>query len=182
MNNNPYKRQGQMGHLQSYFYTDTICGHKHLLADDTFKMVIINSWKYLVETKKIKIYAFVIMPNHIHLIWEMLDTNGKESPAGSFAKFTAHQFKKIIQKNNPAELEKYRVDKSDRQYQFWKRDPLAIPLTFETSFIQRLEYIHNNPVKEKWQLADLPENYRWSSASFYENGTDEFGILTDYRL
>lgn len=181
MNYNPYKRQGQMGHLQSYFYTDTIYEHKHLLSDDEMKMVVINSWKYLVENKKIKIYAFVIMPNHIHLIWEMLDLNGKESPAGSFAKFTAHQFKKIMQHSNPTELEKYIVNKSDRKYQFWKRDPLAIPLTFEASFLQRLAYIHNNPVKEKWQLADLPENYRWSSANFYENGIDEFGILTDYR-
>ena len=171
-----------MGHLQSYFYTDTISEHKHLLNDDEMKMVVINSWKYLVETKKIKIYAYVIMPNHIHLIWKMLDMNGKQSPAGSFAKFTAHQFKKIMQLSNPIELEKYKVDKSDRQYQFWKRDPLAIPLTFVASFMQRLEYIHNNPLKQKLQLADLAENYRWSSASFYENGIDEFGILTDYRL
>jgi putative transposase len=136
MNNNPYKRHGQMGHLQSYFYTDSIFEHKHLLKEDKMKIVVIKSWKYLVEANKIKIYAFVIMPNHIHLIWEMLDMNGKESPAGSFAKFTAHQFKKIMQLSNPTELEKYKVDKSDRHYQFWKRDPLAIPLTFEASFIK----------------------------------------------
>jgi putative transposase len=182
MNDNPYKRQGQMSHLQSYFYTDTIFEHKHLLTDDLMKTVVINSWQYLVESKKIKIYAFVIMPNHIHLIWEMLDMNGKESPAGSFAKFTAHKFKKLMEVNNPLELEEYKVYKSDRKYQFWKRDPLAIPLTFESSFIQRLEYIHSNPVKEKWRLSDLQENYRWSSANFYENGIDEFNILTDYRM
>jgi putative transposase len=182
MSFNPYIRQGQMEHLQSYFYTDTIYEHKHLLSNDNMKMVVINSLKYLVDNNKIKIYAFVIMPNHIHLIWELLEMNGAESPAGSFAKFTAHQFKKIMQQNNCEELEKYEVSKVDRKYQFWKRDPLAIPLTFETSFLQRLDYIHNNPVKEKWKLADFPENYKWSSASFYETGIDEFGILTDYRL
>ena len=122
------------------------------------------------------------MPNHIHLIWEMLDTNGKESPAGSFAKFTAHQFKKILQEKKSILLQEFKVDKSDRQYQFWKRDPLAIPLTFEISFLQRLNYIHINPIKEKWKLVDLPEHYRWSSANFYENAIDEFGIITDYRL
>ena len=178
----PNKRQNGMDHLQSYFYTDTIFDFKHLLNDDNLKMVIINSWQYLVKAGKIKIYAFVIMPHHIHLIWEMLEPNGKESPAGSFAKFTAHEFKKYLQTNDINELEKYRSSKEDRRYQFWKRDPLAIPLTSEKSFLQKLDYIHNNPVKEKWALADIPENYRWSSAKFYETGIDEFGILSDYRL
>ena len=84
---NPHQRQGQMNFLQSYFYTDTIYGFKHLLADDNFKALIIDSWKYLVHAGKVKIYGFVIMPNHIHLIWDMLELNGKESPAGSFTKF-----------------------------------------------------------------------------------------------
>jgi putative transposase len=57
-------------------------------------MVVINSWKYLVENKKIKIYAYVIMPNHIHLIWKMLNTNGKESPAECFANLLPMSLKK----------------------------------------------------------------------------------------
>jgi REP element-mobilizing transposase RayT len=179
--NTPYQRQGQMDFLQSYFYTDTICGFKHLLVDDALKLVVINSWKYLVDNKKIKIYAYVIMPNHIHLIWDMLETNGKESPAGSFAKFTAHQFKKHLQLHDADLLEFFKSDKSDRSYQFWKRDPLAIPLTSEKSFLQKLEYIHANPLQPKWQLSLTSEDYRWSSASFYECGLDEFGIVSDYR-
>ncbi|MEO6949480.1 MAG: transposase, partial [Ginsengibacter sp.] len=153
-----------------------------LLKEDKTKMIIINSLQYLVKAKKIVIYGYVIMPNHIHLIWEMLALNGKESPAGSFAKFTAHQFKEHLQSTDVVELEKYRSDKSDRKYQFWKRDPLAIPLTSEKSFLQKLEYVHFNPMHEEWVLADCPENYRWSSARFYETGIDEFGIVSDYRL
>ncbi len=178
---NPHQRQGQMSFLQSYFYTDTIAGFKHLLADDLIKMMLIDSWKYLVDSGKIKIYGYVIMPNHIHLIWDMLEGNRKESPAGSFAKFTAHQFKKYLQGKDAAVLEEYKSTKADREYQFWKRDPLAIPLTSEKSFLQKLEYIHLNPIQPKWRLADIPENYKWSSAGFYEFGVDEFGIVTDYR-
>jgi len=178
---NPHQRQGQMNFLQSYFYTDTIYGFKHLLADDNFKALIIDSWKYLVHAGKVKIYGFVIMPNHIHLIWDMLELNGKESPAGSFTKFTAHRFKKYLQLSDASLLEQFKSSKSDRQYQFWKRDPLAIALTSEESFIQKLDYIHLNPIQHKWQLADVPENYKWSSARFYEFGNDEFGFLTDYR-
>ena len=163
-----------------YFYTDTICEFKQLLKDDVLKMVCINSLKYLVDQQLIKIYGYVIMPNHIHLLWKMLMTNGKESPAGSFAKFTAHQFKKILAVNNPPLLQQYSSSKNDRAYQFWKRDPLAVPISTERILLQRLEYIHNNPVKEKWNLGDRPENYRWSSAGFYMGKTDEFNILTHY--
>ena len=76
------------------------------------------------------------MPNHIHLLWQMLELNGKESPAGSFAKFTAHQFKKMLLLTNASELEKYKVEKLDRAYNFWKRDPLGIAMTREASFLQ----------------------------------------------
>jgi putative transposase len=175
-----HKRQGQMDIAICYFYTDTIYEFKHLLKSDALKMVCINSWKYLVDNNLIKIYGYVIMPNHIHLLWKMLSLNGKESPAGSFAKFTAHQFKKILGFNEPLLLQQYSSSKSDRAYQFWKRDPLAIPLTSEKNLLQKLDYIHNNPVKEKWQLADVPENYRWSSAGFYAGKPDEFGILTHH--
>ena len=96
-------------------------------------------------------------------------------------KFTAHQFQKQLRSSNPELLLQYLSDKKDRSYQFWKRDPLAIPVTSKQALLQKLDYIHNNPVQEKWQLADVPENYRWSSASFYKTGYDEFGILTHYE-
>ncbi len=182
METNPYRRQGQMDTLQSYFYTDSIFEFKYLLSDDNLKMIIIDSWRYLVNANKITIYAFVIMPNHIHLIWNMLDLNGKESAAGSFSKFTAHRFQKYLKINKPEDLNKYASQKSDRNFQFWKRDPLAISLSSEKSFLQKLNYIHCNPVAEKWKLAITPEDYKWSSAKFYEFGIDEFGIITDYRL
>ena len=76
----------------------------------------------------------------------MLDINGKESQAGSFAKFTAHTFQKYLKINYPNELMKYTSQKGDRNYQFWKRDPLAINLSSEKSFLQKLHYIHYNPV------------------------------------
>ena len=79
------------------------------------------------------------------------------------------------------ELQLYKSDKNDRQYQFWKRDPLAIPISSEQILLSKLDYIHNNPVKEKWNLCKLQEEYRWSSAAFYLNGHDEFNMLTHYK-
>jgi len=176
-----HKRQGQMDYNYPYFYTDTICDFKQLLADDLCKMIVIKSLQYLKQKKIVEIYGYVVMPNHIHLIWNMLKLNGKESPATSFTKFTAHEFKKYLASNSPGLLEAYLSEKGDRSYQFWKRDPLAIPLSTESILLQKLDYIHDNPVKERWRLCDNPEDYVWSSAEFYETGIDRFDILTHFR-
>lgn len=176
-----HKRQGQMDYNYPYFYTDTICNFAHLLNDDNLKMIIINSLRFLVYQKLIEVYGYVIMPNHIHLIWNMLKLNGKESPAASFTKFTAHEFRKYFLVNNPIFINEYRSQKNDRIFQFWKRDPLAIPLSKESIIVQKLDYIHDNPIKEKWNLCTHPEDYKWSSANFYETGIDQFNILKHFR-
>jgi hypothetical protein len=45
---------------------------------------------------------------------------------------------------------------------------------------QKLEYIHNNPLHERWNLSDKPENYYWSSARFYMDDENDFNFLTHY--
>jgi putative transposase len=50
----------------------------------------------------------------------------------------------------------------------------------KSKFEQKLDYIHNNPLHERWNLAKSPEEYKWSSADFYMTGKDEFGLLTHY--
>jgi REP element-mobilizing transposase RayT len=74
------------------------------------------------------------MPNHIHLLWNFLQKYGMESPAVSFTKYTAHQFKKYLTVTNIELLQHYKSDKKDRSFQFWKRDPLAIPIDSEKIF------------------------------------------------
>ena len=50
-----------------------------------------------------------------------------------------------------------------------------------TIFQQKLNYVHLNPLQEKWSLTKKPEDYYWSSAQFYETGIDHFGFLTHYQ-
>ncbi|GAB2768668.1 hypothetical protein GCM10027275_09120 [Rhabdobacter roseus] len=163
-----------------YFWTDTIKDWKPLLKPDKYKEIILSSWQELVKRKLIAIYGFVIMPNHLHVVWEMNAPNGKESPYASFNKFTSHLFLKDLKANHPAVLPHFKVDDPERAHRFWQRDPLAILMDSQKKVEQKIEYMHNNPLQERWNLADRPENYYWSSAGFYETGTDAFGILTHY--
>jgi putative transposase len=50
-----------------YFWTATIHNWLPLLEPDANKQVIVNSLKKLSDDKVISVYAFVIMPNHVHL-------------------------------------------------------------------------------------------------------------------
>lgn len=179
--NTQHKRQGQMELQDVYFFTATVIDFKYLFKDDNIKLIQIQSLCHLVKHELVKVFGYVIMPNHTHLIWTPLKLNGKENPGGSFIKFTAHQIKKYLEDYNPLQLLNYLSDKNDRTYQFWKRDPLAVPLSTIQIMEQKLEYIHNNPVAEKWALCRLPEEYRWSSAGFYLDDMDEFNFLTHYK-
>ena len=163
------------------FFTATILQWKKLLTPDKYKVVIVESLRFLVTQNRIFVYAFVIMPNHIHLIWQMKDGINSSHVQRDFLKYTAQQIKFDLQKNHPEVLEHFRVNVKDRNYQIWEHRPLSIPLWSTQVFEQKMDYIHNNPVQEKWKLADLPENYYYSSARFYLLNEDHFGFITHCR-
>lgn len=163
------------------FFTATILEWKHLLKPDKYKQIIVDSLRYLVEQNRVKIYAFVIMPNHLHLLWKMEEPHKREDVQRDFLKYTAQQIKYDLVKNHPLVLERFRVDAKDRRYQLWERNPLSIYCYSVAVTEQKLDYIHNNPLQERWQLASLPEAYLFSSAKFYIENTDDFGFLTHYR-
>ena len=174
-------RKSRMQVGEVYFWTNTIKDWKHLLMQEQFKEVIIEQLKWLIARRKIILYAYVIMPNHLHFIWEMSEKNGKEMPHASFNKWTSHQFLKILMQDHPQVLPYFSEVASDRKYRFWQRDALAVLMDSRYKIEQKLDYIHNNPLQEKWSLAERPEDYRWSSAGFYMTGEDELRIVTHYR-
>jgi REP element-mobilizing transposase RayT len=116
------------------------------------------------------------MSNHIHLIWQALSGSTPQSIQLSFMKFTAQQIKFDCIKNHLLVLEKFKVNAKDREYLFWERNSLAIDLYTHDVFLQKLDYIHWNPVKAG--LCNLPEEYYFSSATSYHTGIDDFRMLT----
>jgi putative transposase len=161
------------------FYTATILNWHHLLQEDKYKDIIVESLQFCVKECKIKLYAFVIMSNHIHLIWQQIPPSTKVKLQHSFMTFTAQKIKEDLQKSNSNLLEFFKVNAKDRMYQIWERNPLAVDLFSPGVFYQKIDYLHFNPVKAG--LCALPENYYYSSARFYATGMDEFSMLTHYK-
>jgi REP element-mobilizing transposase RayT len=89
------------------------------------------------------------MSNHIHLIWQPLVGFTPSDIQASFMKYTAQQLKRSLIKNDIQALTNFKVNKYDREYQIWKREPLIIELISVDLFKQKLEYLHYNPVKKQ---------------------------------
>lgn len=160
-----------------YFFTATINHWYRLLENDEVKQIIIDSLKNLSQRGRIEVYSFVVMPNHVHIIWKINGSKNEELPHVSFLKFTAHSFKKYLVKNDEVSLRKYAVEAKNKEYEFWQRDSLAFLLDRRETAVQKLDYIHANPLAAHWQLCDEPADYQFSSAKYYETSIDEFGFL-----
>jgi len=84
-----------------------------------------------------------------------------------------------LKQSNQSLLVEFAVNAKDRQCQFWERNALSVDLFSEAVMFQKINYIHQNPVKAG--LCDFPENYKYSSAKFHEIGVDDFGFLEHIR-
>jgi putative transposase len=96
------------------YFTATNLEWKKLLQPDKYKDIVISSMKFLVKERRVKIFSFVIMDNHIHLIWQMLPDNDPEAVQRDFLKYTAQRIQKDLQKNHPEVLAQFKVDAKDR--------------------------------------------------------------------
>jgi len=158
-----------------YFYTCSILNWQKVLISHEIKQIILDSLTFLIKDQSIKVFGYVIMPNHIHLIWMPL----KDNVQLRFMKFTAQQLKFYLKKHKPQLLEKLMVNSKDRVYQIWQRNPQAKELKGRKMLEQKLDYLHNNPCQGKWMLIDNPILYHYSSIRFYE--FDESSeLLTHY--
>ena len=163
------------------FTTITCLNWLPILQNDLHKQIIIEALKNRIDKQAVTIYAFVIMPNHMHLIWKLHDGIVRQDFQRDLLKFTARSILTFMKMNSDPLYEVLHEKAADRKRQVWERNSLSIDLYSEKFFLQKFNYLHNNPVHPKWRLSDLAENYRFSSARFYETGADEFDLLTHYR-
>ena len=98
------------------FFTATILEWKHLLKSDEYKQIIIDSLLFLKKEGSITVNAFVIMPNHIHLIWHIQDGYKREKIQLRFMKYTAQQMKFRLIDTQDFRLQDYLVNTVYRKY------------------------------------------------------------------
>jgi len=169
-----------------HFITFTTVGWIDVFSRECYKEIMVDSLKYCQEHKGLSLHAWIIMTNHLHLIVSSL-TNKIEYLVRDMKKFTS---KKIIDAitDNPGESRKEwmlnmfgyagRNNNNNKDYQFWKQDYRPIELNTNDKIKQRLDYLHENPVRSG--LVWEPWHFKYSSAIDYY--TNEHGLLTIEHL
>jgi putative transposase len=154
-----------------YFITTTAVNRTHLFLPKEHKQIIAHSLDYMRQKGWIKFFAFVIMPNHVHILVRILTPFTLAGVMRDFKKYTSKQIAGHCLAENQQELlsimeEAGEVNKKSK-YKVWE-DGYDARDVYSLGFLeQKLDYIHNNPCQPQWNLVDQPEDYRWSSACFY---------------
>jgi putative transposase len=154
-----------------YFITITVVGWADVFIRECYCEIILESLEFCRKNKGLEVYAFGIMSNHVHLI--VRSSNKKLSDTlRDFKSFTA---KKIIKKieNHPKESRKdwllhlfkfhAKFKQQNEIYQFWQKTSYPVELFNNKIFDQKLDYIHNNPLKSG--IVTEPTFYKYSSAN-----------------
>jgi len=150
-----------------YFITSSITFGLPLFSNPVISEFILDNLKFLQEEREVKIFAYVIMENHLHAILQGEDLDLK---VGSFKSYSARVILDHLQENKHTRwlkrLEEVKPpDKTDRAYQLWNSGYRPKQMLSNAIMTQKVEYIHNNPVKRGY--VDKPEDWRYSSARNY---------------
>src|SRR5438046_2547837 len=116
------------------FFTATNLNWLPILANDHHKQIIVEALKHRTDTDQLTINAFVIMPNHFHVIWRVHNGIDRGAFQRDLMKFTARSLLKFMAMNDDPLLPRLKVKAADRQQQVWERNPLPIELDTETIF------------------------------------------------
>lgn len=169
---------------KAYYLTFTVVQWVDVFSRKTYTDIVIDSLRYCQKNKGLVIYAYVIMSNHLHLLASSENENLSQTIA-DFKKFTSKVIIKEIQESNESRkdwmlnLFSFETKKHNRNkyFQFWKHESHPIQIYSNKFIKQKVEYIHDNPVKAG--IVEKPEDYMYSSARNY---ADMEGVLDVVRL
>lgn len=165
-----------------HFLTFTVIDWTDVFTRKDYKLELVDSMNYCIKEKGLIVYGWVIMSNHMHVIWEANEGYKLSEIIRDFKKFTAKRIIKMIEEGSESRkewmLEKFETAgkrlRRISKYKFWKDSNHAIYLgEHDTKMMdQKLNYIHANPIKA--MIAHNAEDYVFSSAIDY---TDESGLI-----
>ncbi len=146
-----------------------------------YKNIVVDSLTYCQKKKGMEIFAWVIMTNHIHLVFRITNEGKPEQVLGDFKRFTSKKIVEAIQENSSESRREWMLEQFKNaaqnssnvsQYQFWRHDNRPIELWSNHVIDEKIEYVHQNPVKAG--MVDYTEDYLYSSAKDYAG---EKGLL-----
>jgi len=164
-----------------YYLTSVAKDRLPVFRTDVIKEIVCNALSEACKSGGIMIFAYVIMPDHTHLV-----TNSTRS-ISDVLRFTngivAKRVLDYLKENNfESSLAKLREQQKGRnhKYSLWQHHPNAFAIIGEDTMMQKVNYIHQNPVRAG--LVERSEDYRFSSARLWRgNPLEDEPFITDHK-
>jgi putative transposase len=156
-----------------YYLTLTVVDWVDVFTRPLYKHVLLDSIKYCQKEKGLELYAWCLMTNHIHLIASAKEDRSLSNVLRDFKKFTNKAIIQAIQQE-PESRRYWLLDRfvfagthdvKIKTYKFWQDGNEAKEINTNAFLDQKLEYIHQNPVRA--EIVTEPEDYLYSSARDY---------------
>lgn len=163
-----------------YFITCTIVDWIDVFTRPEYKYIITDSLNYCIKNKGLDVFAWVLMTNHLHLLVRAREGYVLTHILRDFKKFTSKKLsEKILEIGESRRewmLDRFhflaRKTKRAENYKVWRDDNHPILMQNPDWIEQRINYIHQNPVRQ--EIVTRPEDYKFSSAVDYSG---EKGIV-----
>ncbi len=166
-----------------YFLTFQIVGWVDIFTRKVYRDIVIESLKYCQENKSLNLFAYVIMSNHVHLVAQS-DGKALGDVVRDFKSYTCKRIMNELLINSESRREWMKMVfeyhgkfKNKQTNQIWTHENHAEHLHSQKFIEQKINYIHNNPVRAGIVLQ--PEEYLYSSARNY---ADLDGLLDVIRI
>ena len=152
---------------QPHFLTCTVVNWLPIFSQPEFAQIILSSLDFLQNHQRLILHGYVIMENHLHLI---ASSENLSKEIAAFKSFTARSIiDNLKEKRIESQLRQLKFQKKSHKtsqvYQLWQEGSHPQAILNQEIFRQKLEYIHNNPVKRGY--IDEPSHWRYSSCRNY---------------
>ena len=152
-----------------HFVTCTILHWLPIFTRKESVQIILDCLKFLQEKDELKLYAYVVLENHLHMV---VQSNDLEKSMKSFKQYTAKALLKLLKTENVKtileQLQFYKkAHHKATDYQVWEEGYQPKLMQTDEMMISKIKYIHENPVKRGY--VDEATHWRYSSARDYED-------------
>ena len=164
------------------FLTLSVVGWIDIFARKKYRDLAIDCLRFCQKEKGLHVHGYVIMTNHIHLVVRADGRQPLSEVIGDFKSYMATTIMKDLEKNNKESRREWLLylfgyfakgNKKKTAHQLWTTENHPIALFSQKVIQQKLNYIHQNPVRAGW--VEWPQHYIYSSASNYLD--DGKGVL-----
>jgi putative transposase len=161
----------------TFFVTSTVVGFKPIFKIPDLASILIDSLRYNVVYFKAGLHAFVIMPNHFHLLFTLGKPEHISGLMGGLKSYSSRQIINWCRETSDRGLLNFFHSSAQQHkklcnYQVWQTGFDELVITEYSTMQIKQDYIHRNPLQNHWKLCKRPEEYHYSSARYYKNGED----------